>query len=521
MSTYLFWHCPLSIMWSLVFLCAQKVVSDHASTCRALEFIPKELYPVLFKASFLGRKTLVLQDLVKRWPFPVLSLQKLLQSCKHCDCLPIKEKSSKLCVQAVILGVLAYLHQVMAGEDRKQQLRVLNMVGLQDDNLEQDPESMSLWSQTVTLSKACVDISQRHSEGANPSSKRRKGARSTLAATLAPGCQVYVEVHMDLFVNSTSSTILREALQVSSSSPLRLRCRDFRAEELSIRSTLGLLELLSPTSIRQVDLRFNNLGLPGLNVLLPFLTKFTSLLSLKLPYNNVDVRRLSVEMEASLQNFASQLGKLQSLKELNLGSSRLSGRLRQLLGGLQKPLESLELAFCYLLPSDLTFLSQSLHASSLKKLDLSGNNLCEPLLQPFQLLLKEAAGSLLHLDIMECKLMDSHLGALLPMLSCCTHLRYLGIFCNPISTRGLKTLLQNTLALPELRLIIYPYPVDCYSESLPWPTSSSSFLDSSFDQEKLSRVHAELQQLLAQAQRTDVTWSTDMYRHKTLDYLSL
>nr|XP_033788710.1 leucine-rich repeat-containing protein 14-like [Geotrypetes seraphini] len=226
-------------------------------------------------------------------------------------------------------------------------------------------------------------------------------------------------------------------------------------------------------------------------------------------------------MEAGLQNFSTQIARLQSLKELNLGSSRLSGRLRQLLGGLQKPLESLELAFCYLLPSDLTFLCQSFHASSLKKLDLSGNNLCEPLLQPFQLLLKEASANLLHLDIMECKLMDSHLGALLPMLGRCTRLRYLGVFCNPISTRGLKTLLQSTLPLSELCLVIYPYPVDCYSESLPWPTSSSSFLDSSFDPQKLLRVHAELQQLLVQGQRTNVTWSTDMYQHKTLDYLSL
>ncbi|XP_029448076.1 leucine-rich repeat-containing protein 14 [Rhinatrema bivittatum] len=510
-------------MRSLVFLCAQKVVSDHASICRALEFIPKELYPVLFKASFVDRKTLVLQDLVQRWPFPILSIQKLLQSCKHCDRLLIKEKPSKLCVQAVILGVLAYLNQAMEGEERTQQLRVLNMMGLQDDSLEQDPETMSLWSQTVTLSKACVDMSQRYSEGANPLLKRRKGACSPSAATSSLGSRACVEVHMDLFVNSTSSAILREALQVSSSScsPLRLRCRDFRAEELSIRSTLGLLELLSPASIRQVDLRFNNLGLPGLNVLLPYMAKFTSLLSLKLPYNNVDVRRLSVEMEAGLQNFAVQLGRLANLRELNLGSSRLSGRLRQLLGGLQKPLESLELAFCYLLPSDLTYLSRSLHAASLKKLDLSGNSLCEPLLQPFQLLLSEASGSLLHLDVMECKLMDSHLGAVLPALCRCTHLRYLGIFCNPISTRGLKRLLQSTLPLPDLRLVIYPYPMDCYSESLLWPASSSSFLDSSFDQEKLSQVNAELQQMLAHSQRTDVVWSTDMYRYKTLEYLNL
>ncbi|NXW52744.1 LRC14 protein, partial [Nyctiprogne leucopyga] len=78
------------------------------------------------------------------------------------------------------------------------------------------------------------------------------------------------------------------------------------------------------------------------------------LLSLKLPYSNVDVRRPATDV--GLRCLAAQLGRLNQLKELNLGSSRISGKLRQLLGDLQTPLESLELAFCYLLPGDFTFL---------------------------------------------------------------------------------------------------------------------------------------------------------------------
>lgn len=46
------------------------------------------------------------------------------------------------------------------------------------------------------------------------------------------------------------------------------------------------------------------------------------------------------------------------------------------------PLESLELAFCALLPEDLRFLASSSHAVHLKKLDLSGNDLSGSQLSP-------------------------------------------------------------------------------------------------------------------------------------------
>lgn len=510
-------------MNSLVFLCAQKVVSHHDTLHGALGFLPKELYPVLFKAAFMDKKTLALQDLVQTWPFPVLSFQKLLRKCQHCERALIREKPNKSCIQTVILGVVTYLIKKL--EDRRrtkskrgpQHLQILDMTGLQDEG--QGPESMSLWSRTVTLAKACLDVSKQQSRFIRRASKRKKGPYSTVV--LPPSHSVMVDVWVDLFVNSTSYVVLKDALQINSSNALRLRCRDFRAEELSIASTVGLLEFLEPAGVRQVDLRFNNLGLSGLRVVLPHLAKFTTLASLKLPYSNIDVRRLTVGMEGSLQYFATQLSRLPSLKELNLGSSRLSGKLRQLLGDLQNPLESLELAFCYLLPNDLAYLSQSLHTPALKKLDLSGNNLSDCLLQPFQGLITAASSTLLHLDIMECRLMDTHLSTLLPALCRCVQLRYLGIFGNPISAKGLKNLLHKTVGLLDLQLVIYPYPVDCYGEDLPWPPTSSNLLNGSVDEEKFSRVSNELQQMLLSANRADVTWTTNLCRHNSLDYFSL
>ncbi|XP_008120226.1 leucine-rich repeat-containing protein 14 isoform X1 [Anolis carolinensis] len=526
---------PAVAMHSLVFLCAQKVVSHYTTLQDALDFIPKELYPVLFKAAFLDKRTPSLQQLVETWPFPVLSFQKLLRKCQHCEYALIREKPNKLCIQAIILGVVTYLTKLLEERhsskryrafhfpskgkgDKGQRLKVLDMTGLQDEG--QGPESMSLWSRTVTLAKACLDISKQQSKYMRRTSKRRKGPYST-TLTLPIPHPVWVDVWVDLFVNSTSYGVLKDALQVNSINALRLRCRDFRAEELSIASTVGLLEFLDPVGVRQVDLRFNNLGLSGLRVVLPHLAKFTNLASLKLPYSNIDVRRLTVGMEGSLQYFANQLSRLKCLKELNLGSSRLSGKLRQLLGDLHSPLESLELAFCYLLPSDFAYLSQSHHTPALKKLDLSGNNLSDVLLHPFLGLLTESASTLLHLDIMECRLLDTQLNALLPVLSRLSRLRYLGVFGNPFSAVGLKNLLHRTLGLPDLRLVIYPYPVDCYGEDLPWPPTSSNLLNGAVDEEKFSRISNELQQMLLSGNRTDVVWTTNLCRHNSLDYFSL
>ncbi|XP_077927952.1 leucine-rich repeat-containing protein 14 isoform X1 [Halichoerus grypus] len=458
------------------------------------------------EVAFMDKKTVVLRELVHTWPFPLLSFQQLLQECAHCSRALLQERPSTESMQAVILGLTARLHtpETEAGTQplcRKHALRVLDMTGLLDDGVEQDPGTMSMWDCTAAVARTC--IAQQQGGTAEPG--------------LAP---IPVEVRVDLRVNRASYAFLREALRSSVGSPLRLCCRDLRAEDLPMRNTVALLQLLDAGCLRRVDLRFNNLGLRGLSVIIPHVARFQHLASLRLHYVHGDSRQPSVDGEDNFRYFLAQMGRFTCLRELSMGSSLLSGRLDQLLSTLQSPLESLELAFCALLPEDLRFLARSPHADHLKKLDLSGNDLSGSQLEPFQGLLRAAAATLLHLELTECQLADTQLLATLPVLTRCTSLRYLGLYGNPLSMAGLKELLRDSVVQAELRTVVHPFPVDCY-EGLPWPPPASVLLEASINEEKFARVEAELHQLLLASGRAHVLWTTDIYGRLAADYFSL
>lgn len=493
-------------MHTLVFLSTRQVLQCQPAACQALPLLPRELFPLLFKVAFMDKKTAVLRELVHTWPFPLLSFQQLLQERAHCS-RALQERLSTESMQAVILGLTARLHtseREAATQPfcRKHALRVLDMTGLLDDGVDQDPGTMSMWDCTAAVARTC--IAQQQGGPAEP----------------GLSLPVPVEVRVDLRVNRASYTFLREALQSSMDSPLRLCCRDLRAEDLPMHNTVALLQLLDAGCLRRIDLRFNNLGLRGLSVIIPHVARFQHLASLRLHYVHGDSRQPSVDGEDNFRYFLAQMGRFICLRELSMGSSLLSGRLDQLLSALQSPLESLELAFCALLPEDLHFLAQSRHAAHLKKLDLSGNDLSGSRLMPLQGLLQAAAATLLHLELTECQLADAQLLATLPTLTRCASLRYLGLYGNPLSMAGLKELLRDSVVQAELRTVVHPFPVDCY-EGLPWPPPASVLLEASINEEKFACVETELHQLLLAAGRAHVLWTTDIYGRLAADYFSL
>uniref|UniRef100_A0A8C6V0R5 Si:ch73-174h16.4 n=1 Tax=Neogobius melanostomus TaxID=47308 RepID=A0A8C6V0R5_9GOBI len=263
---------------------------------------------------------------------------------------------------------------------------------------------------------------------------------------------VLVHVRADLFVNARSWDRVRAALNTHG--PLKLQCRVLRVEEISVSSIKTLLDLLS-------------LGVAGLAELLPLLSTFPALTTLRLHYCNLDFRRDLPGQDEALRDLSQGLTQLHQLKCLSLTALRLPGQLRVLLSSLPQPLEILELPYLSLSPADLAYLSCSHHASTLQQLDLSENRLDESTLPSIRRLLSQASSSLQHLSLSGCGLTDHLLALLLPSLGCCIALKSLALALNPLSMAGLKDLVRTVVRMPNLRQLLYPNPLEDYQPGLP------------------------------------------------------
>lgn len=140
---------------------------------------------------------------------------------------------------------------------------------------------------------------------------------------------VLLHVRANLFVNARSWERARVAL--STHGPLKLQCRYLRIEEISVSSIRTLLHLLTDQGLLGIDVRYSNLGVAGLAELLPLLSAFPTLNSLRLHYCNLDFGRDRYGQEEALRNLSQGLAKLEGLQRLSLTALRLPGQLRALL----------------------------------------------------------------------------------------------------------------------------------------------------------------------------------------------
>lgn len=151
---------------------------------------------------------------------------------------------------------------------------------------------------------------------------------------------------------------------------------------------------------------------------------------------------------------------------------------------LKTSLYNISITNCLLTESDLTHLSQCWNICQLKGLNLNGVTLTNFHPELLQVLLEKVAGTLEELDLNLCGIMDSHLMAILPVLSSCSQLRVLSLCGNLISMTVLKSLLRHTDRLSALSLELYPAPRESYS--------SLGILH----QERLAQLKAELWEFL-------------------------
>lgn len=561
------------MVFPLLTLCAKEVVSDHSSSPCWLGCVPRELYRPLLEAAFSNYRPLAVGELVQRWPERILrvggrrkqgqippnrlcvqslllavvrglsdekfALQALDLCGLQCDeggvGDPIGGWSLTVAVCTMVVQARAGFQKAQQREGERERKRVLaierekDVVKRERVRRKQEEGVKEECTETVKAEKS----NQMIETSGSPEEEQRKGVRRRMemernrenqiggvignqgsqGKNLDSDNEIVVHVKADLFVNARSWERVRVALVTAG--PLKLQCRYLRVEELSVSSIGSLLGLLPRQGLLGVDIRYSYLGVAGLALLLPQLSTFPALNSLRLHYCNLDMRRDQSGQEEALSDLSMGLRQLKSLRHLSLTALRLPGHLRMLLSSVSQPLEVLELPYLSLTPSDLSYLSSSPHASTLQQLDLSENRLVDSTLPSVCRLLSQAAGSLQHLSLSGCGLNDSLLGGLLPSLSCCLALKSLGLALNPLTLSSLMELVRTAVKITSLRQLLYPNPLDDYQPGLPALPTSAQLLD--WPLEELIEVHdatrLQLDRVLTESGRSDLFLTCDLLNY--------
>ncbi|XP_006876959.1 PREDICTED: leucine-rich repeat-containing protein 14B [Chrysochloris asiatica] len=459
-----------------------------AAAEQSLDCVAHDLYPLLFKASFGLERADVLQALLTRWPLEEFRLGALLgPSADHPE--DLRDRPCRPCLEACVRGLGAHVLRTQS----RTRLRLADLTGLRDV---QEPrcrcaQPLGRWGRTQLLARACLELQ------AEPRAAERPA----------------VQVLADLFVTEGNFEAVVGALRPAGPAPLHLRCVSFRADSLRPAQLLQVLQLAGPGALRRLDVVHNVRLHAGHVEQLLAQVRFPQLTALTLPAKAFDAppahRGLPADEDHHLATIAQALSQMPQLTELSVAFSTLTGRVQQLLGPLQTPLRTLDLANCALNHTDMAFLADSPHATHLEVLDLSGHELLSLFPSTFFRLLSRAAPSLQILTLEECGLSDQHVNRMILGLSPCLRLRELRLLGNPLSARGLRRLFSGLCELPGLRGIEFPVPRDCYPEGAAYPQDGPAV--SKFNQDKYEEVAGQLRAVLLQAGRDDIQASTPLF----------
>ncbi|XP_021045183.1 PRAME family member 12-like, partial [Mus pahari] len=411
-------------------LARRSLLEDEALTISALQNLPLQFFPPLFKDAFTSKQANILRLMVAAWPFPCLPVGALMET-PHLETL-----------KAVLDG----LDLLMSQKDRPRwKLEVLDLRDAHHD----------FWNDWAGIQHvACSpDVTgNTQPEGNHPN----LGGEQTMT----------IKMNLSL-MSRHPSPYLKYFYQWAKQRKdvIQVICEKLVFGAIPAYDPLGVLEVFDPGSIQELeintcwDLRTLALLAPGLgqmNNLQKLLFKEICI-PLDWPWHQ--------EMEAwCVTEIFSQFSKLPKLQHLYLNDVYfLNERLDQVLRYLESPLETLAITHCRLSESDMRYLSQCSSVHQLKHLDMSGVTfiLSHPFLGS---LLERLTATLQTLKLKDCMLMDFQIHALLPALSQCSQLTEVNFVENILSMGRLKDLLQHTANLTQLTLEKYPAPDEVYDD---------------------------------------------------------
>lgn len=297
-------------MQSLRFISAEALVSHPLGAQQSLDAVAHNLYPLLFKASYLREQSAVIRLLLERWPLEEFRLGPLLgPSADHAG--DLRDRACRACLEACVRGLADH---VLQGRGRRR-LRVADLTGIRDVQVQRCPcgRALGRWGRTELLARTCCELQKQ------PCATRRP-----------------IEVLADVFVTAGNFEAVARALGPSGPGSLRVRCLSLRADSLDPGQLLHVLRLAGPRELRRLEVVHNVRLHAGHVQQLLAQGGFPRLVSLTLPAKAFDAPPASTPAsdgeEPLLASIAWALSRMTQLTELHVAFSTLTGKLQTLLG---------------------------------------------------------------------------------------------------------------------------------------------------------------------------------------------
>lgn len=296
-------------MRSLRFISAEALVSHPQLVQENLTNIAYNLYPLLFKASYLLEQADVTRALLSHWPLEEFRLAVLLRpNTDHPE--DLRDRTCKACLEACMQGIAD--HVLKSGSNR---LRVADFTGIQDVQVQQCPcgRALGRWGRTKVLARTCCQLQGQPCTAGHP-----------------------IEVFADLFVTEGNFDMVVQALKPSSGpAPLHVCCPSLRADSLSPGQLLQVLGLAGPGNLRKLEVVHNVRLHAGHVQQLLAQVGFPQLTSLTLPTKAFDAPPTCAPNpegeDLLLTSIAWELSQMNQLTELSVAFSTLTGKIQTLL----------------------------------------------------------------------------------------------------------------------------------------------------------------------------------------------
>ncbi|XP_052616426.1 PRAME family member 12-like [Peromyscus californicus insignis] len=410
----------------------KSLLRNEALAISALQKLPTELFPSLFKEVFKSRHMKILTVMVAEWPFASLPVGAMMK-------VP-----DVVILQAVLDGVDILLMQKV--DHRRSKLRVLDLRNVHNVFWDVCPGIEGVDCSKGTLSK-------EQTENGLP--------RYDLRWFLKVVTDFELRDHLD----EQQAFLLQWAQQRKGS--IHLCCMKMTICATPVHIIKMVLDTFQPYCIEELEL--STVWTPvALSRFACCFGQMRNLHKLHLSCIYIDTKDVNTSEDKEKKysaRFISQISKLNYLQHLYINGFYFSSEhMKQLFRCLRSRLQSLSIDLYEFSQSDLQHLSQCKWLFQLKHLNFCGVTLMNLCPTPLQFLLKNVTDTLHTLELENCSIRDSQLCALLPALSQCLHLTRVNFTDNDISTSVLKDLLQSLGNLSKLTEELYPAPLECYDD---------------------------------------------------------